>query len=171
MSNQREDQPMVEKGTMQNQSRKSWEGVLDDRQNKHVEFCLSYVVTFNHGAPGHLDYTTIARLAQLVGSQAAMISDLLSKVAICPECGDIEAQGDTTREQLAAYAHEAWSGWMKYLFSKCEDAGEEGCVLIPASSAQRWERQMNTLYPDLPEDEKASDRDEADKMLAIVRGT
>ena len=23
------------------------------------------------------------------------------------------------REALADYAHDAWSGWMKYLFSKC----------------------------------------------------
>jgi hypothetical protein len=25
---------------------------------------------------------------------------------------------DVVREELAAYAHEAWSGWMRYMFSK-----------------------------------------------------
>ena len=26
---------------------------------------------------------------------------------------------DNLQESLAEYAHQAWSGWMKYLFSKC----------------------------------------------------
>lgn len=73
------------------------------------------------------------------------------------------------REQLAYYAHEAWSGWMAYLFSK-STLNADGTVTIPAWAAMRWTRQMTTRYPDLSEAEKASDRAEADKMLAIVRG-
>lgn len=72
-----------------------------------------------------------------------------------------------TREALAEYAHEAWSGWMRYMFSKCNDW--DGVLLIPSESVARWQRQMNTPYADLPESEKASDRDEADKILALVR--
>lgn len=76
-----------------------------------------------------------------------------------------------TREELAAYAHEAWSGWMRYLFSKCSvkylEAGGEGWVMDQAS-AERWTRQMHTPYADLPEGEKESDRAEADKILGIV---
>jgi len=46
------------------------------------------------------------------------------------ECKELRTR-DTVREELAAYAHEAWSGWMRYMFSKCHsnDAGE---LVIPA---------------------------------------
>ena len=73
------------------------------------------------------------------------------------------------REALAAYAHDAWSGWMKYLFGKCEKGGG-GHALIPPWAVERWMRQMDTAYKDLPEDEKESDRKEADRMLAIMAG-
>lgn len=71
------------------------------------------------------------------------------------------------REALAAYAHEAWSGWMNYLLSK-STVNEDGSWTVPAASAERWHRQMSTPYHLLPEGEKASDRKEADQMLAIV---
>lgn len=80
------------------------------------------------------------------------------------------------REALATYAHEAWSGWMSWQF----DCGlimpvmvgnkEIQAWVMPPSSYDRWQRQMSTSYANLPEDEKASDRDEADKILAIVYG-
>lgn len=73
------------------------------------------------------------------------------------------------REKLAAYAHMAWSGWMIYLFSKSVH-NADGSVTIPPLLVERWKRQMNTRYRDLPETEKESDRSEADKMLAIVNG-
>lgn len=78
----------------------------------------------------------------------------------------------TMREQLAEYAHDAWAGWMKHIFRKCDTRtayfsnGEVTC--IPAWAVERWQRQMNTPYADLPESEKESDRQEADRMLAIV---
>jgi hypothetical protein len=71
------------------------------------------------------------------------------------------------RELLADYAHDAWSGWMRYLFSKCKWHAVMG-VIIPANLVSRWERQIATPYRDLPEKEKNSDRKEADRMLAIV---
>jgi hypothetical protein len=77
------------------------------------------------------------------------------------------------REQLADYAHEAWSGWMTYLFSKCApgtdgDEFADGSLVIPPWAVERWKRQAATAYTDLPEPEKESDREEADRMLAIV---
>lgn len=72
------------------------------------------------------------------------------------------------REGLADYAHKAWSGWMKYMFSKCTK-NEDGSMTIPKDSVDRWTRQMDTKYADLPEKEKESDRDEADKMIGIVK--
>jgi len=69
-------------------------------------------------------------------------------------------------EKLAALAHEQWSGWMKYLFEKSK-IGQAGVVVIPAWAAQRWGRQMNTPYADLPEEEKESDRKEAHRMINV----
>jgi hypothetical protein len=71
------------------------------------------------------------------------------------------------REQLAAYAHEAWSGWMRYLFSLSTYPDSSGAK-IPGELVERWLRQLNTPYIDLSEAEKDSDRAEADKMLDIV---
>jgi hypothetical protein len=74
---------------------------------------------------------------------------------------------DEQREALAAYAHEAWSGWMLYLFSKC-DTDEDGGMRMPKWAVERWSRQMDTEYDRLSEQEKESDRAEADKMLGIM---
>ena len=71
------------------------------------------------------------------------------------------------KEQLAEFAHEQWSGWMKYLFSKCS-MNQDGTATIPAWAVERWKRQIRTPYRDLPENEKESDRKEADKVLAII---
>jgi hypothetical protein len=72
------------------------------------------------------------------------------------------------RESLAAYAHDAWAGWMIYLFAQ-SDLNPDGTVTIPAWAVERWARQVTTRYADLPESEKESDRAEADKMLALWR--
>jgi hypothetical protein len=73
------------------------------------------------------------------------------------------------REMLAAYAHDAWSGWMIYLFQQSVSDPSNGTVIIPKSSVERWVRQCHTAYADLPENEKDSDRKEADRMLAIIQ--
>jgi len=70
------------------------------------------------------------------------------------------------REELAAYAHNAWSGWMKYMFGKSVE-NEDGSVTIPADLVRRWKRQSETRYVDLLEKEKKSDLEEADKMIYI----
>jgi len=72
-----------------------------------------------------------------------------------------------TKELLAAYSHEAWSGWMKYLFKKSHQNGD-GTVIIPKDLVDRWTRQMYTPYHALPEKEKMSDREEADKILGCL---
>ena len=70
------------------------------------------------------------------------------------------------KEALAEYAHDAWSGWMRYLFAKSTH-NEDGTVTIPAWAAERWKRQSSTPYKDLSDREKDSDRHEAARMLAI----
>ena len=81
------------------------------------------------------------------------------------EAREIEQPG-SSRESLAAYAHSAWAGWMRYLFSQC--VGHEGEIVIPVWAVERWSRQIETAYQELSEAEKESDRAEADKMLKIV---
>lgn len=70
------------------------------------------------------------------------------------------------REALAALCHEQWSGWMQYLFSKCEFGGDQ--VQIPSWAVERWQRQMTTPYAKLSEEEKNSDRKEADKFIKLL---
>ncbi len=76
-------------------------------------------------------------------------------------------------EKLAEYAHDAWAGWMQYLFSKGEFRQIDGHVgtvwIMPAWAVDRWQRQMNTSYAELSEDEKRDDRVEAGRMLSIVK--
>lgn len=74
------------------------------------------------------------------------------------------------RELLAEYAHKAWSGWMNYLFSKCGKFNSDGSFTIFKDSVDRWLRQANTPYHALPEEEKDSDRIEADKMIRLMNG-
>ena len=76
---------------------------------------------------------------------------------------------EAIRDALAASAHDAWSGWMKYLFDKSR-RNPDGSVTIPPDLVTRWKRQMLTDYADLPAAEQASDLAEADKMLAVLRG-
>ncbi|MHA1280593.1 MAG: hypothetical protein ACTSQ8_25840 [Candidatus Helarchaeota archaeon] len=79
------------------------------------------------------------------------------------------------RETLAAHAHDMWSGWMKYVFKKSMPyypgniQAEEGALIIPKWAVKRWTRQMNTIYEDLSEEEKESDRKEADRILKIIQ--
>jgi len=79
-------------------------------------------------------------------------------------------------ELLAEYAHSAWSGWMKYLFSKSSSSpsisvntGFPDYVTIPSGLVQRWHTQMNTPYQELSDEEQESDRVEARKILALLK--
>lgn len=69
--------------------------------------------------------------------------------------------------ELADYAHDAWSRWMKYLFSK-STKNPDGSVTIPKFAVDRWERQMNTPFKELPFMEQSSDYDEAKAIIRII---
>jgi len=75
---------------------------------------------------------------------------------------------DKKREALADLCHEQWSGWMRYLFEKMV-LNRNGELEMPHEFVSRWHRQMNTPYRNLPENEKDSDRSEADKFLKIIK--
>lgn len=74
------------------------------------------------------------------------------------------------RELLAAYAHTAWSGWMKYLFRDMNGMRGEppGSWTINPELVERWRQQMTTPYAKLSEDEKVSDQHEADEILEFI---
>ena len=79
------------------------------------------------------------------------------------------------RERVANLCHEQWSGWMKYLFGKCEEEvlthtyvlASERKTIIPKEFVDRWKRQMATPYGKLFPKEQDSDHTEADKFLSV----
>lgn len=71
------------------------------------------------------------------------------------------------RERLADIAHLVWGKWMIYLFTRAVK-NADGSVTIPAGFVARWERQINTDYWALSEEEKESDREVADFYLRVL---
>jgi len=62
------------------------------------------------------------------------------------------------RESLAALEHEQWSHWTRYMIEH-----------LTPDNIERWLRQCETPYEDLTEREKDSDREWADRVLAIMK--
>jgi hypothetical protein len=56
---------------------------------------------------------------------------------------------------------------MSYMFGKLERR-EDGALIIPAGYVANLQRLIDTPYAELDEAQKDNDRDEADRMLAIV---
>lgn len=71
------------------------------------------------------------------------------------------------REKLAEMAHKQWSSWMDYLFSK-GTFNADGTWTMPTWAVERWKRQAETPYSELSKSEQDSDRNEADKFLAVI---
>lgn len=71
------------------------------------------------------------------------------------------------REKIAAVQHAIWSHWMRYMFS-CGTFNSDGTWVMPADKVERWQRQAETGYLDLPDEERESDRHQADKVIAIL---
>lgn len=80
----------------------------------------------------------------------------------------LEKEYELLREKLAELAHSQWSGWMKYLFGS-GTFNEDGTWTMPAWAVERWKRQMETPYSELSKSERDSDRNEADKFLAVIK--
>ena len=73
------------------------------------------------------------------------------------------------KEEVAEFCHSQWSGWMEYLFDNC-NRNKDGTVVIPKWAVDRWERQLKASYAELSEEEKDSDRAEAEGFLKIIEG-
>jgi len=105
-----------------------------------------------------------------MNQNAGHILDLLRRV----EALEKGKTPNDVRELLAALEHEQWSHWTRYMLdSLAAQLGANGLPLeafeaLP--SVERWRRQIRTPYADLSEQEKESDREWADKGLAIIEG-
>ncbi len=70
------------------------------------------------------------------------------------------------KEKVSELCHTQWAGWIEYMFSKGTLHKDGSLTLLP-EFVERWTRQMNTSYDNLSENEKASDRIEADKFINL----
>lgn len=70
-------------------------------------------------------------------------------------------------EKLAAIEHERWAHWQSYLHSKCLK-NDNGSLTIPAELVERWNKQIDTGYEELTEDEKESDREQVQKYFYLL---
>ncbi len=75
---------------------------------------------------------------------------------------------DKILEETAKLCHKQWTGWMKYLFKKGV-FNENGTWSMPKEFVERWLRQTNTEYEELPEYEKESDRIEAYNYINLFK--
>lgn len=82
-------------------------------------------------------------------------------------------------ELLADKEHASWSRWMSYFLGKCKQVPFEGTnnanlfaqrdLIIPASYVEALQKQIDTPYEQLSEQEKQYDRDEVAHILPIIR--
>lgn len=70
-------------------------------------------------------------------------------------------------EQLADKEHASWARWQEYFFSKC-DRNPDGSFTVPAGYVVALQKQIETPYAELSEQEKQSDRDEVAHILPII---
>ena len=96
----------------------------------------------------------------------------------------MEFPKDELFEKLSDIEHQRWSDWQKHLHNKCfkhtkscynhvtrqDDEIETGGLVIPRHLVQQWERQINTLYPELSEKEKDSDREQVLRYWDLIKG-
>lgn len=77
-------------------------------------------------------------------------------------------------EKGADLEHTRWSKWQEYFFSKCktgriDEDDKEVVLVLPRSLYDRWWLQINTLYSELSEAEKESDRREVRQYLPLIQ--
>lgn len=86
-------------------------------------------------------------------------------------CGEYEPE-ILPQKHLAKYCHEIWCSWMQVVFGRIEDQNEvEGTTRFALSSylVDSWIRRMSTAFDDLPEGDKEAAKDEARKIMNIIK--
>lgn len=86
------------------------------------------------------------------------LSDFGDKCSIC------ESIKEFTIKRKADAAHKIWAHWMQYQFTQggFDDVGN---FIIPFDKVERWQRQMNTDFFDLTDQEQKSDFEIAGKFM------
>jgi len=72
------------------------------------------------------------------------------------------------RETISDIQHQIWSHWMAYLFD-VSIPNQDGSYIIPVDKVLRWKKQLAIPYKHLTEKEKDSDREQAEKILDVLR--
>jgi hypothetical protein len=80
---------------------------------------------------------------------------------------DADALLERLVEKLAKIEHERWSHWQRYVHSK-GSRQSDGSLLLPAELVRRWDKQIETEYDGLSDEEKDSDREQVRKYLPII---
>jgi len=70
-------------------------------------------------------------------------------------------------DRLAAAEHERWAHWQQYVHEQCQP-GPDSSLIIPAELVHRWTEQISTLFAQLTDAEKDSDRDQVRRYLPII---
>lgn len=70
-------------------------------------------------------------------------------------------------DRLASIEHDRWAHWQRYVHAHCQRS-EDGSLVIPPDLVARWERQAETPFVDLSEDERESDRQQVREYLPVV---
>ena len=70
-------------------------------------------------------------------------------------------------EKLAQLEHERWSHWQRYLHSR-GTLQRDGSLLLSARDVQNWDREINTSYAELSDQQKESDREQVRKYLPLI---
>jgi len=71
-------------------------------------------------------------------------------------------------DRLAAIEHARWAHWQSYMHKKATPTAEGG-LLLPPDLVKRWERQIDTPYEALSDDEKESDREQVRSYLEVIK--
>jgi hypothetical protein len=70
-------------------------------------------------------------------------------------------------EHLAAIEHDRWAHWQRHMHGKGQKQ-TDGSLMLPAELVGQWEKQIETPYSRLSEQEKESDREQVRKYLPLI---
>lgn len=74
------------------------------------------------------------------------------------------------REKLAAIEHERWSDWQRYMHSKMlTNDNEDKYYHLKNMWFKRWQRQIETPYANLTDQEQASDMEQVDRYWPLIQ--
>ena len=70
-------------------------------------------------------------------------------------------------DALAAIEHERWAHWQRHMHDQASKQSD-GSLVIPANLVARWEKQIDTDFVSLSDEEKESDREQVRKYLPLI---